>query len=566
MLNALSIRNFALIDRLEIEFGKGLNVLSGETGAGKSIVMDAIGLLLGEKGGAGLLRKDADKCQIIGRFSVEKNKLALKYLDELSIETGDEDLIIRREIDAAGKSKCFLNDQPVTLAALAHLGDYLIDVHGQHDHQLLLKSGEQRELVDRFGGHETLRKTVAELCAQWREYAAKLETSQVSDQERNSKIDLYDFQVKEISAAKLVAGEEEEIERLLPQLKNAEKLRSLSDEIHSHLYEAEGSVVDRLQKTQKILETMRNLGVETGECPVWVEEALIKARETADFAESFGKNLPSDSGQLDDSLSRLEQISKMKRKYGKDVRGILEYFETKKLELDQLKNYEGTQKELKENVEKSYAQLLGVARKLTAGREKAGAKLSEAIQKELKDLGFLKAQFSIQLAAEKDENGKPVPSAQGLEKIEFLFSANPGEDLKPLKNVASGGELSRIMLALKKILADSDVVPTLIFDEIDTGLGGSMGHVLGEKLKALSRTHQILLITHLPQIAAFADRQFTVKKAAAGNKTEVSIEAVEKEKRVQEIARMLGGITGKSDRPSEISLKHAAELLSAGTR
>ncbi len=561
MLTELTIRNFALIDILSVEFSKGLNVLSGETGAGKSIVMDAIGLLLGDKGGAGVVKKGAERCQVIGRFTISSKSPAARFLDELSIEMEDE-LIIRRDIDASGKSKAFLNDQPISLAALADLGDFLIDVHGQHDHQLLMKSGEQRDLLDRFGEHEALQKTVAELFSQWNSYKQALENSQISEKERDVKIELLEFQVNEIGKAKLKAGEEEEIEALLPQLKNADKLQVVTSEIYSNLSEAEGSALERLKKTKIALDKMLSLGIELGETPAWIDDAIIKAQETADWVDRFAGGLNADPAQLDASLSRLDQIAKLKRKYGTTISEVLEYFETKKVELQQLKNYEGSQQEMKENLEKSRAQLMAVAKKLSAARHKAGESLSTSVQKELKDLGFLKAQFKVSWIEEKDASGQVIPTAHGLERAEFLFTANPGEDLKPLKSVASGGELSRIMLALKKILAQSDVVSTLIFDEIDAGVGGTMGHVLGQKLKGLSKTHQILLITHLPQIAAFGDRQFSVRKDAVGNRTEVAIETLEKETRVQEIARMLGGITGKSEKPSDIALKHAAELLS----
>ncbi len=561
MLAELTIRNFALIDSLTIEFSEGLNVLSGETGAGKSIVMDAIGLLLGDKAGAGVVKKGAERCQVTGRFAVPKKSPALRFLDELSIELED-DLIIRRDIDASGKSKAFVNDQPVSLASLSNLGDFLIDVHGQHDHQLLMKSGEQRELLDRFGAHEALQRSVAELYSQWNGFKQALENSQVSEQERNAKVELLEFQTKEIGAARLKIGEEEEIEALLPQLKNADKLRTLSGEIRSHLTETDGSALERLRKTKKLLESMQAMGIALGEGPSWIEDSIIKTQETADWVDRFADGLSADPGKLDASLSRLDQISKLKRKYGTTLAEILEYYEAKRSELDRMKNYEGSQEAMKENLEKARAQLMAVAKKLSAARRRAGEELAASVQKELKDLGFLKARFDVQWIEEKDAEGAAVPTAHGLERAEFQFSANPGEDLKPLKSVASGGELSRIMLALKKILAQSDVVSTLIFDEIDTGVGGSMGHVLGQKLKGLSKSHQILLITHLPQIAAFAERQFSVRKGAVGNKTEVAVETLEKETRVQEIARMLGGITGKSEKPSDIALKHATELLS----
>jgi DNA repair protein RecN (Recombination protein N) len=563
MLTELSVRNYALVESLRLPFAGGLNALTGETGAGKSILIDALALAIGGKASASCVRKDAPKCEVSAVFDLSRNRTAKAYLKELSLlnEEDDDLLFLRREVDAAGKSRSFVNDRPVNLSTLSGLGDLLVDVHGQHDHQLLLKVSEQRDFLDRYAENGDLREEIAALYREWKDALARLESSRMSEQERTQRIDLYRFQVQEIEAAKLKPGEEEEIEAVLPQLKHAEKLRALADEVHDQLYGAEGSVQERLSKSRKSVESILGYGVDLQDTPALLEDAQIKAEAALDAVDRFRKGLVADPAQLDALISRQDKIAKLRKKYGATIEEVLAHFEKTKEELARLEGHAETLKELEEKASSSFDRLLRQGKKLSAARKKSADKLSPAIEKELKDLGFLKARFSIQLAPEQDADGKPSPTPAGLEKVEFLFSANPGEDPKPLKAVASGGELSRLMLALKKILAQLDVVPTVVFDEIDSGVGGSMGHVIGEKLKSLSRSHQVLLITHLPQIAAFAERQFSISKSAAAGRTHVAVEPVEREKRVREIARMLGGISQPGQDPTPASLRHASEML-----
>lgn len=572
MLTELNIRNYALIDSLKIEFGQGLNVLTGETGAGKSIIVDALGLILGEKANATSIRKGSQRCEITGIFDLQKNQPAKKFLSSFSLQENQDDLLFfRRELDSQGKSKSFINDKPVALSTLSELGNLLVEIHGQNEHQRLLKSNEQKNFLDRYAGNDSLRESVSQLYSEWKSLGQQLEASRLSEQEKNQRTDLYQFQLQEIDAAKLLIGEEEEMERVLPQLKNVERLRSASDALYAQLYESEGSALERLRKSQKLIESILSLGIDLQESPALLDQAIVSVNEIVNRIETFRNSLDTDPRKLDEIISRQDLLFKLKKKYGKSVQDVLDYREKISADLKRLQGHAEAVQELDKKIEQSYAELVRQCKKLSAARKKFGEKLSAAVEKELKELGFQKARFLIRLDSEKDERGqeaehsralvKEAPTPTGLEKIEFLFSANPGEDPQPLKNVVSGGELSRLMLALKKILAQADLVPTLIFDEVDAGIGGSMGHVIGEKLKSLGRSHQLLVITHLPQIAAFAQKQIAVRKNVAGGRTQTMIELLDKTSRQKEIARMLGGASGDGKEPTPASLKHAAELL-----
>ncbi|MBI2118513.1 MAG: DNA repair protein RecN [Elusimicrobia bacterium] len=562
MLLELKIRNYLLIDSLEIQFSSNLNALTGETGAGKTILIDAIGLLLGERSAGSCARKGAKSCEIFGTFDLKNNSLAKDFLNSLSLNPEDDStLILRREIDLEGKSKSFVNDRQVSLNTLSLLGNFLVDLHGQHEHQLLLKLNEQLELLDRYSGNGSLIKEIENLYLQWKTLLEKKESLLLSEQERAQRLDLFQYQLREIDSSKLQLGEEEEIEKKLPQLKNADKLRQFSDELYSHLYESEGSVLERLQICQGLMHNLETLQGELKDSPSLLEESFLKLNEAANFMQGFRENLNADPEKLDALISRQDLFAKLKKKYGSSIEEILTFAEKIRHEVNILGSYAETLDGVNQEIETIYDELIKKSKKLTALRKKAGEKLSSLVLRELKDLGFSKAQFSVQLTPNINSEGQEIPAAHGLEKIEFLFSANPGEAIKPLKQVASGGELSRIMLALKKVLSECDLVPTLIFDEIDTGIGGSMGHVLGEKLQSLAKTHQILLITHLPQIAAFADRHLLVRKNVRDETTKVVLELLDDKNRVKEVARMLGGILEDGVEPTAISLKHASELL-----
>lgn len=551
MLINLSIKNYALIDELDLELAPGLNIFTGETGAGKSIVIESLNLILGERASAQLIRKGANKCFVTGAFDISKIKKLKKYLDDSGLAGEDAgSLILRREIDIAGKSRAFVNDTPAGLNTLLEIGNYLVDVHGQHEHQTLLKTASQRELLDSFAGNDKLLEDAGRLYSEWKELQAQKDSKNLSEQERTRLVDLYSFQVKEIDAAKLSPGDEEAIEQELPQMKNAEKLRELSNEAYQLLYGSEGSALEQLNKARKLLETINKLSNSLDETAGTLDSAVISAEEAADDIENFAEKLSSDPERLNELLSRQDLIYKLKKKYGSDIAEILAYREKIGRELDALTKFDQNLQELDAAIAKTFKQLSGVCERLSEARKKAGAKLSAGVESELSELGMKKAKFSISLVKESE------PASEGWDRVEFLFSANQGVDAKPLKNIASGGEMSRVMLGIKTVLAKADNVPVLVFDEIDAGIGGPTGQTVGKKLKALSTHRQILCITHLPQIAAFADRHLAVEKGSQAGKTSTLIRDLAEKDRLEEIARMLSG-----EEITPTARKHASELI-----
>jgi DNA repair protein RecN (Recombination protein N) len=443
-----------------------------------------------------------------------------------------------------------VNDRPVNIGTLQAVGNYLVDVHGQHEHQSLLSSTPQRGLLDGFGGHEALITEITDAHARWRELTARRESQRMSEQEKQRLIDLYSFQLRDIEAAKLVPGEEEEIEAGLPQLKNAEKLRELSEEANLILYDSEGAVLEKLGKVQRLLETIQGLGGGIGETAETLKNACYSLEEVARDVEHLRDRLKADPEKLNELLERQDLVRRLKKKYGVSVQDILAYADKISKELSALANADQDRQELDREIEKAQAHLFALCTKLSAARKKAGEKLAQGVEKELADLGMKKARFSV--AVEKQAE----PGTDGWDRVEFLFSANPGEDIKPLKNIASGGEMSRVMLALKTVLAKADRVPVLIFDEIDAGIGGPMGQTVGKKLFNLSHHYQVLCITHLPQIAAFGNQHIAVDKATKSGRTITRVKTLTSTERVEEIARMLSG-----EEITPAARKHASELL-----
>ncbi|MBI1979878.1 MAG: hypothetical protein HYS58_03870, partial [Elusimicrobia bacterium] len=451
---------------------------------------------------------------------------------------------------------------PVPLATLSSIGDYLVDLHGQNEHQILLKTNIQREFLDLYAENDSILKEVARLYSHWKDLISQKESLGITESERAQKKDLYEHQIQEISKARLKEGEEEEIEKVLPQLKNGDKLGRLAEELYSHLNDAEGSLLERVGKCRKLAETIQSLGGDIQESTLLLEESASRLNAVADSVRGLKENIVYDPAKVDSLILRQDTLARLKKKYGTTIPEILAHKQKCERELAEIETLPERIQDLDRDIEKVHGLLMKKCQVLTLSRTKAAEKLSLRVKEELKELGFPSARFKIFLIPQKDETGHPHPTVSGLETIVFQFSANPGEELRPLKEVVSGGELSRVMLALKEILARLDFVPTLIFDEIDTGIGGSMGHVIGEKLKSLSRTHQTLLITHLPQIAAFAENHLLVEKKVSGQKTQVAVECLEWQDRVKEVARMLGGIREEKSDPTPASIRHASELLS----
>ncbi|HUW23415.1 MAG TPA: DNA repair protein RecN [bacterium] len=553
MLRELSIKNFALIEELHISLDKGLNILTGETGAGKSIIIGAIGLVLGEKASSEVIRKGSDLCEIRGLFEVKENIRLKEMLAEKGLlSCKEEEFILKRELSRQGRGRCFLNSQIITLGMLEEIGNYLVDVHGQHEHQALLKPGVARDLLDEFGVLMKLRKRTEQTYRKFREKSRELEELRASEKEREQQIDLYQFQIKEIDQANLSIEEEEVLEREHKVLSNAEKLGQLSQELYHHLYEGTGSITEKtalverdLEKIVAIDQALKDELKELGEVKYRIDEMAIAIRD-------YRRKIEFNPQRLEEILERKELISKLKRKYGNTIKDILNYRKETQVKLDKLLNSAKNMEETIGEVERLQEELARQAGKLSGERKIAGAKLKKKMEQELKELGMGKARFDVEI------NQGEIKSS-GMDEIRFLVAPNVGEDLKPINQIASGGEISRIMLALKTILARADQIPTLIFDEIDAAIGGKIAQVVGRKMKTLSPNHQVICITHLPQIAVFASSHYFVDKKISGGRTKTMTALLDKKGKESEIARMLSG-----EQLTEITLKHAREMIREG--
>ncbi len=556
MLERLSIKNYALIEDLHVDFAEGFNVLTGETGAGKSIIIGALGLILGDRAQSSIIRKGSDSCVIKASFAVRDNKPLHRLLKEQGISVGEDSLLLSREISHNGKNKCLANDQLITLGMLESIGGLLVDLHGQHEHQAILLPREQLNILDDFGGLLELRE---KMTAAYEEYSGlKREYNDLlnSDKERAHFIDLYQFQAKEIRDAHLQENEDEELDKEIKLLNNAEKIFGLANEVYQSLYDQENSVLSQLTKSKHHLQLLQEYDEDLKPCLALLAEGIVDLEEVNNAVRNYKEKISFDPARLDKLIERKEMISRLKSKYGATVKDIINYREKIEKELSKLTNLAENREALTGKIEVSLKKALRIALQLAESRRQQATKLEHKSEQELKDLGLPKLKFKVSLVPEVDENKEPLIGPTGTEKIEFLISPNLGEELQPLSRIASGGEMSRIMLALKTVLASGDKIPVLIFDEIDTGIGGNMAEVVGRKMSALSRRHQIICVTHWPQIAGLADYHLQVSKEAKNDRTVTQIRKLGPKDRVTELARMLGGetLTG-------ISLKHAAELL-----
>ena len=553
MLINLNIKNYALIDDLRLEFSQGLNILSGETGAGKSIIIESLGLVLGGRFSSSSIRKGAERAFITAELAFTENASAKKFLASIGLDgAASENIILRREMDISGKSRAFINDFPVTIDTLNNFGEFLIDIHGQHEHQTLFKSALQRELLDSAAGNDALLAETAGIHKDYKEIKTLLDSGAISEAEKNKLIDLYSFQLDEIEKAKLRPNEEEELQQALPQLKNADKLLNLCEEARQLLYGIEGSVTERLAKAERLIASINTISSSLPETAENLKKAYYIAEEASNELEDFKSKLNSDPEELNKQLEREDLIGRLKKKYGKTITEILQYRDKTDAELKALTQSDQNRLELEKRLEKSLSGLNAAYSKLSASRKKAASKLSKNIQEELSMLGMKKTRFEI--SVNKTDEAGP----HGSDFVEFMFSSNPGEDMKPLKSIASGGEISRTMLAIKTALAKADKIPVMVFDEVDAGIGGPMGQVVGKKLSELSQHRQILCITHLPQIAAFAQKHFIIEKRVKNNSTSTFARPLANEEHAEEVARMLSG-----EKVTESARKHALELIQA---
>jgi DNA repair protein RecN (Recombination protein N) len=568
MLKNLRIRNYALVEDLEVEFHPGLNVLTGATGAGKSIIVGAVNLVLGERASSDVVRTGFDNAIIEASFELESDQIFKNLLTPLGINCPDNVLIIRREISGKGVSRCFLNDRQMTLGSLKSIGDRLADLHGQHEHQSLLNVGRHIEYLDDYGDLNDLLASASQNFYRLKEKQKELEElekSKKQDQERKA---LYDFQIKEIEKADLSLGEEEKLIQDKKILENIEELYQLSSSIYQNLHEGEGSIQERLAISSKEIKKGKELDSRLKEPAESLDSCLIQLQELSRFLEGYKDSLEFDPEKLEMIRERLNLINTLKKKYGNTIDEILTYAQKIKEDLNKIENKDQIINGLKEEIKR----LSGAFKKdcllLSQKRKTKAIVLAKKIQTTLSGLGMNKTKFNVKITSQEDENGlleidgkRYFADEKGMDQVEFFVSPNPGEELKPLAKIASGGEISRIMLALKSILAKADQVSTMIFDEIDVGIGGEVASAVGKSLKNLASSHQVIVITHLQQIASQADHHFKVFKESSKGRTVTQIKKLKEEERVKEIARMISG-----EKISELTLKQAKEMIKASNR
>lgn len=552
MLVELRIRDYAVVEDLSLTLGPGLNVLTGETGAGKSIVVGAISLLLGERASSGVVRAGAERARVEAVFDVSGMPELAARLDELGFPAEDGHLILRREVATEGRNRAWVNGSPATAGVVGELGTALVDLHGQHEHQTLLRQGEQRRILDAFAGAEETAERVAAAHALVRERVAELEAREVRREELQERQEFLDFQLQEIDAAKLSPGEDEELEAEARRAEHLEELAAGAAAIHELLYGAEDAISDRIADARTQLQRMARIDPDLEELATLTEEAYHAVAEAGRRVGEYASGVEFDPGRLEQVRQRLDAIFRLKRKYGPELEDVIAAGDQLRAELAELGDAEHDLAELRAGVESAREALRSESAELTTLRERGAAELSAAVMTVLPDLGLNAATFQLRLRP-LDEIG-----ASGAEAVEFLVSPNPGFDPMPLARIASGGELSRVMLALKSILAEVDRVPVLIFDEIDAGVGGVVATAVARKLSEVAGRHQVFVVTHLPQLACRAQAHLLVEKEQGEASTATHVRPLDGDARVEEIARMLGG-----DPESSASREHAREMLAA---
>jgi DNA repair protein RecN (Recombination protein N) len=539
MLRELHVRDLALIEEASLEFGRGLNVLSGETGAGKTVLVGALGLLLGGRGDSGLVRAGASRLELEAAFDAPQGSLIAAAAEEGLDLTGDEELILRRVITAEGKGRCYVNGTICTVSALAHLGERLVDIHGQHDHQRLLRPASHLEYLDASGPREHTGELLLyrELYVGWREAADELAKASMEEAERLREMDLLRYQVGEIEAAELHEGEMEELLKERKRMQNREELFNAVREAHTCIGgdgRDEGAL-DRVGSAEIALERSSSLD---DDLAVWVLRLRGAQGLLADLSSelrAYGESLEFEPGRLEEVELRLRILSELARKYGRDTSTILDHLERSRSRLDELAGLDERRERLGMEVETRQAELAEAAARLSASRVHLAEKLAGEVNGELSELNMAGMRLNVEIENCGDYH------ALGRDSVEFKISPGKGLPFQPIARIASGGELSRIMLALKLSLARADEVPTLVFDEVDAGIGGNTADVLAEKLSRISGYHQVFSITHLPQIAAYADIHMAVSKSETSGGILTMVELLDKGRRVDEIARMLGG-------------------------
>jgi len=565
MLKSLEIKDYALIDHISIEFGKGLNIITGETGAGKSILIDAMSLLLGERASTEVVRKGSQKAFVEGIFDVELNKKVKSLLEENEIEFQPE-LIIRREISLKGSNRCFVNDSPVPLNIIKELGDFLVDLHGQHEHQSLLRTETHIDFLDEYAGNQKLIDDYKIIYKELINKQDELRELKSKEESLKEKKDVYAFQLKEIDNVNPLKDEDELINNELNILENSEKLMEMSDDVYNKLYDDESSIIDILGEVKHKLNQLASIDKSFLESEGECDSALAILKELSNSIRTYKSKIDVDPAEIERKRERLGSINLLKKKYGGTIQKVMEHRERIRNEINLAENFSSEIGKIEIEIEELRKSAGNAADLLSSKRKKQALTVESEVKKNLVLLGIDNAVFKIKFVlsiAENDndnfvlvKNKKYHCTENGIDDIEFYISTNAGEDVKPLTKVASGGEVSRIMLSLKTILAKSDKLPLLIFDEIDTGVSGRIAQKVGTSLKDLASFHQIISITHLPQIAAVADHHYSVEKKNVDNRTISSIRKLTESDRVKEIAKLMSG-----EELSKASIESAKQLM-----
>jgi DNA repair protein RecN (Recombination protein N) len=570
MLEELSITNLAIIDRLDVRFNPGFNVLTGETGAGKSIIIDAVGAVLGGRVSSEMVRSGASSARVEGIFTLDGEDTAIGDLlrEHDLLDEDDGALILRREINANGRSTARVNGRAVPVALLGRIGERLVDIHGQSEHLSLFRTDEHMELLDRYAENAPPRAELAGLVAEVRRVERERKALREAQADAARRLDMLQYQVEEISKAELSPDEEDALLAEKRVLGNAERLAALAvgaSDLLNGGDEGRGAL-DLLNEASASLDELTRVDESQKESLESLNSALYTLEEVAHTLRSYASSIEADPARLAIIEERLDLLHRLKRKYGATIAEVITFGEGAAREQEGLLNSEGRLEELASEVERLKGRIGLVAGALSARRAEAAARLASGVEGQLQDLNMARARFVVDIAHKSDPEGAPATvngekgryayDERGIDRVEFLLSPNPGESLKPLARIASGGEASRLMLALKTVLSTVDRTPTLIFDEVDTGVGGRSGAVVGEKLKLLGETHQVLCITHLPQVAALGAEHLRIVKRIADGRTRTEVEPLVGRARVEELAAMLGGFP-----PPPTALKTAEELL-----
>lgn len=553
MLLELRIKNFAIIDELDLSFSKGFNILTGETGAGKSIILNAVQLLLGDRASEELIRSSEEEASVEALFDISENQEVKGRIQEkgqrLSGAEEGNSFLVRRVISRSGRGKAFMNGNFATLGMLSEIGEELLSIYGQHEHQSLQRVDTHIDILDEFGGLLGLRKEFQELFQKFTSLSQELERIRGEKEKREKERELMAFQSKEIEKGGVRIGEEEALKEEKRVLAHARRLTDFANASEEVLYSTEGSAIERIQSVLHQGKEMAT--IDPSLSPVFknLDGALIQLEEVALALRDYSKRIEVNPGRLEEIENRLEEIDRLKRKYGPTEAEILRFKEKVDETLNAFTSDEERLSRLEGEIDPLRKEMTLRAQKLSRERKHAASELKRAVEKELATLGMRKTAFEVRIDDQALSN-------KGRDRIEFLISPNIGEEVKPLAKIASGGELSRIMLAMKRILAIIGGRQVLIFDEVDAGIGGAIAEVVGRKLRELSKHHQVICVTHLPQIACFADRHHSVKKEVKSGRTVTVVDPLEKEARVDEIARMLGGV-----KVTEKTRAHAKEMM-----